>query len=470
MPKRITVIGGGPGGYAAAIAAAQSGASVTIIEQDQVGGTCLHRGCIPSKVMKRTAEVMDDLRRASEFALRLNGEYGVEMTRLMERKKQVISHQLRGMTGRLKQEKIELLKGTGRIAAPGTAVVRDSEGTESRVPWDRLILAPGAIPLEIPFLPFDGEAILSSNDALSLETLPPSMVIVGGGIIGCELGGIFASFGVDVTLVEALDRLLPLPSVDEDISRVFQREMKKRKLKFLLNSRLEQVKKAPDGCISTVVSTHGATGSLEIETEKVLVCIGRRPHTSGLGLDRVGIETDDTGAIPVDERMRTAAPDVYAIGDALGTSRWMLAHAATAEGLVAGRNAAGADRTLSYHAVPGAVYTTPEVADVGLTQREAQEKGYDIDVHSVLFRHVGKAHVIGHIGGEAKLVVNRKNGHILGVHMIGPHVTELISEWTLAMTAGVSVAQIANTLHPHPTLSEISMEISLKAEGMGLYG
>jgi len=470
MPKRVTVIGGGPGGYAAAMAAAQSGASVTIIEQDQVGGTCLHRGCIPSKVMKRTAEVMDDMRRAAEFALHLNGECRLEMALLMERKKQVISHQLRGMTGRLKQEKIELLKGTGRIVGPGSAVVRDPEGTERKVLWDRLILAPGSIPLEIPSLPFDGETILSSNDALGLETLPASMVIVGGGIIGCELGGIFASFGVDITLVEALDRLLPLPSVDEDISRVFQREMKKRKLKFLLRSRLERVKKGPDGGMAAVVSTHGTPESLEIETEKVLVCIGRRPKTAGLGLDKVGIKTDETGGIPVDDRMRTAAPDVYAIGDALGPSQWMLAHAATAEGLVAGRNAAGADRTMSYHAVPGAVYTTPEVADVGLTEREARENGYDIDVYSVLFRHVGKAHVIGHIGGEAKLVVNRENRHILGVHMIGPHVTELISEWTLAMTAGVRVEQIAKTLHPHPTLSEISMEISLKAEGMGLYG
>ncbi|MDZ7700290.1 MAG: dihydrolipoyl dehydrogenase [Deltaproteobacteria bacterium] len=468
MTQHITVIGAGPGGYAAAIAAARCGASVTLIEQDEVGGTCLHRGCIPSKVMKRTADIRDDLRRSSEFAIPSSGEFRVDMVRLMERKRQVISNQVRGITTRLKAENIRVLKGTGRIRAHGTAVVSHREGNPTEVKWDRLILAPGSLLIEIPSIPFDGDTILSSNEALSLETLPASMMIIGGGIIGCELGSIFASFGVDVTLVETLNRLLPLPSVDEDISRVFQREMKKRKLKFNINSRLESVEKRGNRCMATILPAHGASETVEVE--KILVCIGRRPNTSGLGLDRLGIKTEENGSIPADEQMRTSVPNVYAIGDALGASRWMLAHVATLEGLTAGQNAGGGHETMNYGAVPGAVYTTPEVACVGLTENEARSRGYETHVHQVLFRHVGKAHVIGHIGGEAKVVTNRTDGHILGVHMIGPHVTELISEWTLAMNTDLPLDRIAHTMHPHPTLSEISMEIALKAEGRGLYG
>ncbi len=469
MTQHITVIGAGPGGYAAAIAAAQSGASVTLIEQDEVGGTCLHRGCIPSKVMKRTADIRDDLRRSSEFAIPSSGDFRVDMVGLMERKRQVISNQVRGITTRLKAENIRVIKGTGRIRAPGTAVVTDTAGNPTtEVKWDRLILAPGSLPIEMPSIPFDGDTILSSNEALGLETLPVSMMIIGGGIIGCELGNIFASFGVDVTLVEALNRLLPLPSVDEDISKVFQREMKKRKLKFNINSRLEKVEKRGNRCVATIVPAHGNPENVEIE--KILVCIGRRPNTSKLRLDRLGIQTHEDGSIPADAQMRTSAPGVYAIGDALGASRWMLAHVATLEGLTAGQNAGGGHETMNYGAVPGAVYTTPEVACVGLTVKEAESQGYETQVHQVLFRHVGKAHVIGHIGGKAKVVMDRTNGHILGAHMIGPHVTELISEWTLAMNAHVPLDQIAHSMHPHPTLSEIAMEIGLKGEGKGLYG
>ncbi|MFO7984519.1 MAG: dihydrolipoyl dehydrogenase [Desulfatiglandaceae bacterium] len=470
MTHNITIVGGGPGGYAAAIQSARSGAAVTLVDQDQVGGTCLHHGCIPSKVMKRSAELMDDLSRAWEFGIPLKGKIPIDLRQLMHRKGQIISNQVKGISAQLKQHHIRILSGTGKITTPGSVSVIDAEGTETRVHWDRLILAPGSTPIEIASLPFDGRTILSSRDALSLETLPESLLIVGGGVIGCELGTIFSLLGVDVTLVEALERLLPLPSVDEDISRVFQREMKKRKFKFHVNTKLQRVEPRSDRCIAELTPVSGKTQPQRMEVEKILICIGRRPNTSGLGLDRMGIKTDASGGIMVDDRMRTTASDVYAIGDVLGPSRWMLAHVATMEGLVAGVNATGGDRIMDYRAVPGTVFTLPEVASVGLTEKAAEKEGIAVNTHTVLFRHVGKAHVIGHIGGEAKVVVNRDTHEILGVHMVGPRVTELISEWALAINTGCTLEQIAKTIHPHPTLSEITQETALKGIGSSLYG
>jgi len=470
MTLNITILGGGPGGYAAAIQSARAGAAVTLIEQAQVGGTCLHHGCIPSKIMKRSADLMDDLNRAWEFGISLSGKTPIDLKQLMHRKTQIIANQVKGMAAQLTQHHIHIMRGTGKMAAPGVLKVVDAQGTETPIEWDRLILAPGATPVEIPALPFDGETILSSSHALSLESLPQSLLIVGGGVIGCELGAIFSSLGVEVTLVEALERLLPLPAVDEDISKVFQREMKKRKLRFHLHTQLDRVEQDRDRCTATLVHAQDPAQVQQLEVEKVLVCIGRRPRTAGLGLDRVGIKTDSLGGIMVDDHMRTTLSNVYAIGDVLGPSGWMLAHVATMEGLVAGVNATGGDQVMDYRAVPGAVFTQPEVASVGLTQKAAEREGLAVNTYTVLFRHVGKAHAIGHIGGEAKVVVNRDTREVLGAHMVGPHVTELISEWALAIHTGCTLEQIAKTIHPHPTLSEISQETALKGIGSSLYG
>jgi len=355
--------------------------------------------------------------------------------------------------------------------------VKLENGKTVEVPCDRLILAMGSRPLNIPAFPFDGRSVISSNEALNLQEIPESMLIVGGGVIGCEFGFIFSSLGSKVTIVEAMDRLLPLPSVDKDCSKVIQREMKKRKIGFMVNRTVERVEK--DGRKTRVtigpsqfagkLNEKGLT-PLTLETDKVLVCIGREPNTTHIGMEELGVKADKKGWIFADERMQTNIPGVYAVGDVLGPSKIMLAHVASREGLVAAENAMDGRMEMDYNVVPGAIFTMPEVACVGLTEIEAEERGFNIRADRVLFRNLGKAHVIGEIGGEAKIISEAGEGRVLGVHMVGPHVTDLIAESTLAMNAGCTVKQLAETLHPHPTLSEIMFEAALKALGRSLHG
>ena len=473
---RITVLGGGPGGYVAAVRAAQLGADVTLIEADNVGGTCLNRGCIPSKTLITTAELLEKFHRAAEFGVTVEGGVHPDMQRLMARKNAIIKSQIRGIENLLKHHHVRLLKGSGVIREPGLAVVRQPDG-EVEVPWDRLILATGTVPFEIPAFPFDGTKIISSDDALELESVPPSMVIVGGGVIGCEFAFILSALGCRVTVVEALSRLLPLPSVDENCSKVLQREMKKRKIKFVVNRTVERTEDAGDHLRITT----GASPFLEnpsprdqkpatVEAACMLVCVGRRPNSTGIGLENLGLQPDERGWLAADKRMRTAVPDVYAIGDLLGPAKVMLAHVASTEGMVAAENAMGGERLMDYSVVPGAIFTTPEVANVGLSEAEAVKAGHDVRTDSVLFRTLGKAQAIGEIAGEAKIVSEKGSGRILGVHIVGPHATDLIAEAAVVMQMGGGVHDIAATIHAHPTLAEIMMETSFKALERSLHG
>lgn len=475
MKTKIAIIGAGPGGYAAAIRAAQSGAEVTLIEKDNVGGTCLNRGCVPSKIMKRTAEMMEDFQRAQEFGLMVNGKVVQDMRRLMERKQKMIQGQIKWLLGLFVKYKIRHLKGYGYIETSKLAAVRQEDAKSLEVPCDRLILALGSEPLNIPALPFDGKNIICSNDALNLHEIPESILILGGGVIGCEFACIFASFGSKVTIVEAMSRMLPLPSVDDDCSRVLQREMKKRKIELILNHTVDKVE--DDGeKLRVTIGPSPFTRELKgkemkpfiTEVDRVLVCIGREANTAGLGLEKIGVKTDEKGWIVVDERMKTSVPDVYAIGDVLGPSKVMLAHVASSEGLIAAENAMGKDRIMNYNVVPGAIFTMPEVANVGLTEVQAKQQGYNIRSDSVLFRTLGKAQVIGEIAGQAKIVSDAENGKILGVHIVGPHATDLIAEGTLAIQMGCTVKELAETIHAHPTLSEVLLEASFKALGRPL--
>jgi len=477
MAKKIAIIGGGPGGYVAALRSAQLGAEVTLIEEDNVGGTCLNRGCIPSKVMKRTAEILNDFNRAQEFGISVKGIIRPDMKALMARKETVISNQKTGILKLLDHNKVRFMKGHAHLKGPNLAEVKLEDGKTTEIPWDRLILAVGSSPLNIPSFPFDGKRAISSNEALNLQEIPESMLIVGGGVIGCEFGFIFSSLGSRVTIVEAMDRLLPIPSVDKDCSKVIQREMKKRKIDFMLNRTVERVEK--DGrktCVTIGPSpfeeklNEKELPSLSLETDKVLVSIGREPNTAHIGMEALGIKMDERGWILVDERMQTNIEGIYAVGDVLGPSKIMLAHVASKEGLIAAENAMDGRMEMDYDVVPGAIFTMPEVACVGLTETGAKERGYDIRADRVLFRNLGKAHVIGEIAGEAKIVSESGDGRILGVHMVGPHVTDLIAEATLAVNTGCTVKQLAETLHAHPTLSEVMFEVSLKALDRSLHG
>lgn len=477
MAIRITVIGAGPGGYVAAVRAARLGAEVTVIERDNVGGTCLNRGCIPSKVMITTAELLEKLQRAGEFGIDLDGAVRPDLQRLMARKEKVVQDQSKGILNLLEHHRVRYLRGSGRVTGPGLAAVQLADGQELEVPWDRLILAPGTRPLQLPAFPFDGRQILSSDHALNLQEVPRAIMILGGGVIGCEFACLLSALGAQVTVVEALDRLLPLPTVDEDCSKIIHREMKKRKIKFILNRTAEAVEKTADGLLVTlgpslVAADDRATDQRrqQLAVDRVLVCIGRSPNTAGLGLEALGVAVDERGWLPADAKLQTNVPGVYAIGDVLGPSRIMLAHVASAEGLVAAENALGGNRTMAYDAVPGAIFTLPEVASVGLTEARARAAGRAVRADRVLFRTVGKAQVLGEIAGEAKIVSEVSGGRILGVHLVGPHATDLIAEATLALRLGATVQQLADTIHAHPTLSEIMLEASWKALDQPLHG
>ncbi len=477
MAPKILVIGAGPGGYVAAIRAAQLGADVTLIEKEKVGGTCLNWGCIPSKVLKTTAEMLHSLKRAEAFGVSLGDAPTLDYSSLSARKDRVVQDQVKGIHGILAHHGVRYLEGTAALRDQRSARVTLPDGDHVDVPWDKLILATGSRPLEIPALPFDGERVLSSNHAFELKEIPASLLIVGGGVIGCEFAMIFSAFGVKVTLVEALSRLLPLPSVDGACSKVLQREMKKQRIEFMVNRTVERVEEAAGRGRAIIGPSSFAEGlkekdrkPLARDVDKVLVCVGRKANTDGIGLETLGVQMDERGWIVADETLRTSAPGVYAIGDVLGPVRPMLAHVASKEGLAAAENALGGETAMTYHAVPGAVFTFPEVADVGLTEAQARDQGLAVRAHSVLFRSIGKAHVIGEIAGEAKIVSEAETGRVLGVHIIGPHASDLIAEGTLAVQTGCTVQDLAETIHAHPTLSEIMLEVSLKAMDRSLHG
>jgi len=478
MPKKIVILGAGPGGYIAAVRAAQLGAEVSIIEKEHVGGTCLNWGCIPSKVMITTAELLEKIKKSQSYGITVDGSIGVDMPRLMERKNSVIEAQRNGILSLLKHHHIRYIRGTAYLKGKNLAAVRTEDGQELEVPWDKLILATGTSPFELPGLPFDGVRVLSSNHALGLQKVPESILIVGGGVIGCEFAFLLSALGARVSIVEAQSRILPLPSVDEDCSKILQREMKKRGINFMVNRTVAGFEEGDGGLHVEIGPSPFLENPAEkdkkpvFETvEKILVCIGRIPNTGNIdGFDSLDVELDNKGWVLADNRMLTSNADVYAIGDILGPSKIMLAHVASTEGLVAAENAMSGNRTMDYRIVPGAIFTSPEVANVGLTESQAAEEGFAVRSDSVLFRVIGKAQVLGDIAGQAKIVSEKNSGRILGVHIIGPHATDLIAEGTLAIKMGATVEDLVNTIHAHPTLAEIMLETSMKAMDKSLHG
>jgi dihydrolipoamide dehydrogenase len=476
MKRRIAIVGAGPGGYVAALRAAQLGAEVCLIEKEEVGGTCLNWGCIPSKVMKATADLLTHLRQSDQFGIQVPASATVDMVRLLERKTKIVTSQIKGIETLLERAHVDLIKGTATLAGMGQIMVTAPDGDRRTVEWDRLVVATGSRTMGIPGIPFDGDRILASDDVFKLDTVPASLVIVGGGAIGCEFACMLAALGAEVTLVEALDRLLPMPSVDEDCSKILAREMKKQNIRVLLNQTVESINRDGGGLSVSVgscspgVADARAQKSATVACEKMLVCIGRQADIADLGLETLGLDCDDGGWLTAGDRMETGVPGVYAVGDILGPAKVMLAHVASAEGIVAAENAMDGHRVMRYDAIPNAVFTVPEVANVGLTQAQAGQEGIPARADSVLFRVIGKAQAIGELAGQAKIVSHSDSGKVLGVHIIGPHATDLIAEGTLAVATGRSVQELASTIHAHPTLSEVVVETALKAADRGLHG
>jgi dihydrolipoamide dehydrogenase len=485
----LTIIGGGPGGYQAAIRAAQLGAEVTLVESAGLGGTCLHRGCIPTKTMLASAAALITARRAAEFGLRLEGSITPDMPAIMARKDRVVALQAQGIEKLLAANRVRLLRGRGRLAEPFVVEVALNQGGVERVACDRLILATGSRPADLPGLARDGQRIINSDDALALSEIPASLAVVGGGVVGCELACVYAALGSRVTIVEAMDRLLPIASLDPECSKLLLREMKKAKIAVHLGRVVADVAPEGEGLRLTLAPSPQAQGQDQdaaqevaqdvalaepttLSVDKVLVAVGRALNSEGLGLERVGAHLDRRGAVEVDGRL-AAADRVWAVGDVLGPGRPMLAHVAGAEGVAAAELATGdaeaAQGYLDYGLVPAAAFTFPEVAWVGLTLEQALAGGAEAQAEVCPVRLLGKSQAMGEIAGQVKLVSEKGSGRLLGAHLIGPHAADLVHECALGLKLGATLADIAHTIHAHPTLSEGVKEAAEAALGRSVH-
>lgn len=438
----VGVIGGGPGGYVAAIRAAQLGARVALIEKDELGGTCLLRGCIPTKAFLATAELLAKAREAEEFGIVI-GDVTLNYAKALERKNAIVQKLVAGVHSLLKARKIEVAKGEGKLLGDGRVGVTLPQG-QAKGECDNIIVATGSVAMRPDVFKVDGVNVITSDEALDLTAVPKSILIVGGGYVGCEFASIYRDFGSEVTLVEFLPQILP--TEEKEVALTLKSQFKKRGIKVMTNAKIVDMD-VSDGKVTATLES-GET----IEAEKALVSVGRAVASSGVGLEEAGIELDEHGAIVTDEKMQTNVPGVYAIGDVTG--KIMLAHVASSQGTVAAANALGGSRTFSYSAVPSCVYTRPEVASVGLREKAAVEAGYEVATAKFQLTALGKAMIIGETAGFVKVVADKKTEKVLGASLIGPHVTDVIHEMVLAVHTGATIEQVATMIHAHPTLSE----------------
>jgi dihydrolipoamide dehydrogenase len=456
---RVVVIGAGPGGYVAAIRAAQLGAQVTVIEEREVGGTCLNLGCIPTKAYVASSQVLSLLKRAEDYGISVNGDVVADLKKIAERKDKIVSTQVKGIRSLFKARNIELIEGRAQLAGERKVKVIKKDGTELEIDSQNIIIATGSRPASIPAFPVDGKRILSSDDMWSLSEIPRSLIIIGAGVIGCEFACIFRELGTEVTMVELLPRALS--TEDEEISEIMERELKKKKIKLYTSVKVESATPSETG-----VTLKLSDGSV-LSAEKVLVSIGRAFNSEDLGLEKIGIEKGPKGEIRVNERMETNVKGIFAIGDVTGGI--LLAHVASKEGLVAARNVCGGDERIDYSVVPAAIFTSPEIASVGLREFQAKEKGIPVVTGTFQYRTLGKAHAMGEITGLFKIVADAKTDRILGVHIIGAHASDLIHEGALAIKAGLKVKDLAELIHAHPTLAEGLMEAAEDVHHMAIH-
>ncbi|MET3209390.1 UNVERIFIED_CONTAM: dihydrolipoamide dehydrogenase [Paenibacillus sp. PvR008] len=465
----VAILGGGTGGYIAAIRAAQLGKEVVIIEKDKLGGTCLHRGCIPSKALLRSAEVYATIKESAQYGIETSGAQLV-FPKVQERKEAVVEQLHQGVQFLMRKNKITVLSGKGRVIGPsifspksGAVAVELEDGEMETIVPAHLIIATGSRPRVLPGLEPDGEFILSSDEALTMEELPASLIIVGGGVIGVEWASMLNDFGVEVTVVEAANRLIP--TEDEDVSREMQRLLTKRGVKVLTGSQVlaETYGKDEEG-VQIDVQKGDETETLS--ASKLLISVGRQANVENIGLENTDIRVE-RGFISVNEHLQTNEPHIYAIGDCIGGLQ--LAHAASHEGLLAVHHLAGeVVHSVPNHLIPRCIYTRPEAASVGLTEQEARERGHQVKTGKFPFQAIGKSLVYGSRDGFVKVVADEETNDILGVHMVGTHVTDLISEAALAQLLDATPWEVGQLIHPHPTLSEILGEAMLAVDGQAI--
>ena len=459
----VIVIGAGPGGYVAAIRAAQLGQKTAIIDKQWLGGVCLNVGCIPSKALLKNAEVAHTLRkRGKELGFsfeNLNLDFSVAV----KRSHQVSNRLVKGVGFLMKKNGIDVHMGAAKLVAKNTVEVTDADGGVSELQAKNIIIATGASAMVPPAWKIDGEKVVTYLEAITQEKLPESVVIIGSGAIGVEFATVWNSYGVDVTIVEMLPRIVPLE--DEEVSKELAKAFKKRKIKMLTGHKVKAVE-AVEGGIKVTVSAGDEEKVLE--AEQALVAIGFRPNSQNIGLEDIGVQINERGFIEIDEKMATNIPGVWAIGDVTG--KLMLAHVGSAMGIVAAERIAEHETVeLDYEMMPRATYCQPQVASFGITEAQAKERGYEIKAVKFPFQANGKALGLGEYAGWVKLVVEEKSNQLLGAHLIGPEVTELLPELTLAQMMKITPEEIARNVHAHPTLSETLMEAAHAAEGMAIH-
>ena len=466
----IVILGGGTGGYVAAIRAAQLGLTTAIVEKDKLGGTCLHKGCIPSKALLRSAEVYSTVKRSEEFGVMTN-DVVFDFSKVQERKETIVAQLHKGVQFLMKQGKIDVYEGFGRILGPsifsplpGTISVEMNNGAENEMLIPKnVIVATGSRPNTLAGIEVDGKFVLTSDEALLMEELPKSILIVGGGVIGIEWASMLADFGVDVTVLEYADTIIP--TEDKEISQEMQRLFKKKGIKIITGAKVlaETLRKENGVTISAEVKE----AVQEYQAEKLLLSVGRKANIEGIGLENTEIQVEK-GVIGTNQYYQTKESHIYAIGDVIGGLQ--LAHVASHEGITAVEHIADRNPSpIDYTQISTCIYSSPEAAKVGLTEEEAVQKGYKVKIGKFPFKAIGKALVFGESDGFVKMIVDEDTDDLLGVHMIGPHVTDLISEAGLARVLDATPWEIAHTIHPHPSLSEAIGEAALASLGIAIH-
>lgn len=453
----IVIIGGGPGGYVAALKASMFDVEVTVIENYKVGGTCLNFGCIPTKSLLASANVLNTVLGAKDFGINIDGDISIDYQTVISRKDKVVDQLVKGVEFLLEKRKVELINGYGKLIDRNTVEVTKIDGTVDKIKADKIILANGSKPVIPEIFPYDGKVVITSDDVLSLKDLPQSMLVVGGGVIGCEIGQFFRSMGTEVTIVEMADQLLI--NEDKDIVKQLVRQFKKDKIKMITGTSVVSCKVEEDKAVVEL------SDGKKIETQYVLVSVGRKANINGSGIEDIGIETKK-GKVLVDKYLQTSTEGIYAVGDIIDTP--FLAHVASKEGEVAVDNALGRTRELNYTAIPRCVYTEPEVASVGKTEKDLNSEEIPYRVGKFEFRGLGKAQTIGKFQGFVKVIVG-EDDRILGASIIGASATELLTELTLAVHLGLTVQQVGDVIHPHPSLSEGLIEALNDVNGEAIH-
>jgi len=456
---QLIVVGTGPGGYVAAIRAAQLGLRTAVVEKDELGGTCLNWGCIPTKAWIVTAHLYEQIKRAKEFGIEVS-EPKINWGLLVERKNKVVKQLTGGVATLLKGRGVTIFKGAARLSAPNQMTVDLAGGGAQPLSADHMLLATGAQATLPPGFKLDGERVITSQEALDLTKQPKRIAILGGGVVGSEFACFFAAIGTQVTLIEMLPRLVP--AEDDEIAEALAREMKKQKIALHLDTRVEGMKEGPGGAVALVLA-----GGKTVEADTVLVATGRRPSADGLGLESLGVARGDRGKIVVNDRLQTSVKGVYAIGDV--TDIKQLAHFASAQGKAAVEVIAGHPAQTNWRAVPAATFTSPEIASVGLTEREAKAEGRTVKVGRFPFRAHGRNIADGETTGFVKLVADAGTDQVLGAHIFGVRASELIHECSLAIAADLDVHHLARAIHAHPTLTEAIGEAAEDAEGLAIH-